>query len=140
MQLQFTLHLHFVFYRNECAQPECGVFFTTSPPHARCLTLTLAPDGAGPGSLPRLATAHLQLPLAYPRARFHTSPRSNVFMPGNDSGCSMLARASGINVSRYRGTIIELLVASLLSCGVRRHDDALICVTCHAHNKKSPPT
>ena len=49
MQRQFTLHLHFVFNRNECAQPECGVFFTTSPPHARCLTLTLAPDGAGPG-------------------------------------------------------------------------------------------
>ena len=67
--------------------------------------------------------------MAYPRTRFHTSPHSNVFMPGNGSGCSMFARGSGINDSRYRGTIIELLVASLLSCGVRRHDDALICAT-----------
>ena len=44
----------------------------------------------------------------------------------------MFARGSGINFSRYRGTIIKLLVASLLSCGVRRHDDAFICETCHA--------
>ena len=41
----------------------------------------------------------------------------------------MFARGSGINVSRYRGPIIELLVAALLGCGVRRHDDALICAT-----------
>ena len=50
-------------------------------------------------------------------------------MSGHTSGCSTLARGSGINVSRYRGPIIELLVAALLSCGVRRHDDALICAT-----------
>ncbi len=53
-------------------------------------------------------------------------------MSGNTSGCSTFARGSGINVSRYRGPIIELLVAALLSCGVRRHDDALICGTRHA--------
>ena len=68
MQLQFTLHLHFVFYRNECAQPECGVFFTTSPPHARCLTLTLAPDGAGPGCS-RVRESRGQQPFRYPRVR-----------------------------------------------------------------------
>jgi len=68
MQRQFTLHLHFVFNRNECAQPECGVFFTTSPPHARCLTLTLAPDGAGPGCS-RIRECRGQQPFRYPRVR-----------------------------------------------------------------------
>ena len=68
MQRQFTLHLHFVFNRNECAQPECGVFFTTSSPHARCLTLTLAPNGAGAGcSLVRECRG--QQPFRYPRVR-----------------------------------------------------------------------
>ena len=68
MQHQFTLHLHFVFNRNECAQPECSVFFTTSPPHARCLTLTLAPDGAGPGCS-RVRESRGQQPFRYPRVR-----------------------------------------------------------------------
>ena len=68
MQRQFTLHLHFVFNRNECAQPECGVFFTTSSPHARCLTLTLAPDGAGPGCS-RVRESRGQQPFRYPRVR-----------------------------------------------------------------------
>ena len=40
-------------------------------------------------------------------------------MSGNTSGCSTFARGSGINVSRYRGTIIELLVASLLAMANR---------------------
>ena len=42
-------------------------------------------------------------------------------------------------VSRYRGFIFDVSSLSLLGFGVRQHDDALICVTCHAINKKSPP-
>ena len=65
-------------------------------PRARCLTLTLPPDGGGPGSLHWFAQAHFRLPFRYPRARFLTPPRSNVTIPDHALGCSMFARGSGI--------------------------------------------
>lgn len=65
-------------------------------PRARCLTLTLPPNGGGPGSLHRFAKAHLRLPFRYPRARFHTPPRSNAHVPDHTLACSMFARGSGI--------------------------------------------
>jgi hypothetical protein len=83
-------------------------------PRARCLTLTLAPNGAGPGCCSGLRTSRSQ-PFRYPRARFHPPPRANAFMPDHTLGCSMFARGSGIKKSAaLAGSFIERLVAALL--------------------------
>jgi len=88
-------------------------------PRARCLTFTLPPNGGGPGCCSGLRTPRSQ-PFHYPRARFHAPSRSNAIRPGHTLGCSTFARGSGIkNVSRYRGTIVERLVASLLATANR---------------------
>ena len=102
------------------AQPQLGratwmatcISCLRQSPRARCLTFTLAPIGAGPGCCSGLPRFRSQ-PFHYPRARFHAPPRSNTFTSGNTSGCSMLARGSGINVSRYRGILVD--VSSLRS-------------------------
>ena len=52
-------------------------------PRARCLTLTLPPNGGGPASLHLFANAHFRLAFRYPRARFHTPPRSSAFIPSH---------------------------------------------------------
>jgi hypothetical protein len=65
-------------------------------PRARCLTLALAPNGAGPGCCSALRTSRSQ-PSRYPRARFHASPRAQPLVPSHAWGNSTLARGSGIN-------------------------------------------
>jgi len=109
------------------AQPECGVFFTTSPPHARCLTLTLAPNGAGAGcSLIRECRG--QQPFRYPRVRSARHHARTLLFQITVPVTPCVMRGSGINDSRYRGIILNCRRFAT-RFGVRRHDDALIRAT-----------
>ena len=89
--------------------------YVRSLPRARCLTLALAPNGAGPGSLSDLRKS-LSAALSLPARTTDALRRSNVLMQSNR--CRLFersrARGSGINVSRSRGKLICNLVASLL--------------------------
>jgi len=113
----FVLHSTPPSTADRARQPLFTVFLSSRTlPRARCLTLTLAPDGAGPGRHLGLADVTLGVPLAT-RARVgrlitlerlcSNPPLRVARTPG--------ARGSGINVSRYRGRLIELLVAALLA-------------------------